>query len=355
MRHQLEVSHPSRNDGKAFAADLMEWKANTGKPAGYSMDVDSVICGDEKCEIIPVRIFWDVIGRFDHYELPAGGELTKKDHEKFTPADSEELCRILADPDSPLRWVTSDQIVPPEKAMERADGDDVDGTSGATVLSEKGTVVEGAAYTCHTLWHWANGDARAEIRRITGGEVGRGDLLAFLRSGDDGLASFAMEQVAERKMGDAEIVDAAVGVLERGGEGLAQEALRCIEKISAASDSAPYFRAIERLFPSSAKQKRLLFLKTLSATRLRPPAGFYGRISGWLGSLDTYYEIHLLLNLLAARDPGSAEAAKQVTRLLDNPNFLIARRAYDFLKDGTRNESQRERVEAFREKYEERL
>ena len=352
VSHPIEVSHPSSHEGQPFAVSLTQVKSGKGETEEFFMDVDSVICADEKCEIIPVRIHWDLIGRFTRYELPAGGELTRKGHEAFTKADHKLLHRILSDAQSPLRWVSSDEIVPPEKAMEE---EDVDGFSGATVLSEKGTVVEGAAYTCHTLWHWANGEACDEIRRITGQEADAGDLLGFLESGDYELVVFALEKLMERQVNEAAILAAVTGIVEREDQSLAQLALQCIERVSATSEDDHYFGTLERLFARSNRQKRVLFLRSLSATRLKAPAGYYDRVSRWLGILESYYEIHLLLNLMESRNPASAEVVKQVIPVLDNTNFLIARRAYYFLKGGTLDESQQKRVEAFRTGHEERL
>jgi len=60
-------------------------------------------------------------------------------------------------------------------------------------------------------------------------------------------------------------------------------------------------------------------------------------------------------NLLEARKPSSPEVTRQVLLLLDRPQFFIARRAYYYLKDQTLNKEQRQNVEAFRLKFQDRL
>ncbi len=59
--------------------------------------------------------------------------------------------------------------------------------------------------------------------------------------------------------------------------------------------------------------------------------------------------------MLQKRNPDSAETLNQVEKVLENDNFLIARRAYWFLEKQNLNAAQAKIVEAFRVKYEDRL
>ena len=52
---------------------------------------------------------------------------------------------------------------------------------------------------------------------------------------------------------------------------------------------------------------------------------------------------------------GDSEVTRQVLRLLDQPHFFVARRAYYYLKDQSLIADQRKRVEAFRGKFQDRL
>jgi len=71
--------------------------------------------------------------------------------------------------------------------------------------------------------------------------------------------------------------------------------------------------------------------------------------------LDSYFEVHLLLKLLDARNPGSAETVKAVILMLDNENSVIARRAYTFLEKQKLTGDQAQVVEEFRKRNAERL
>ncbi len=112
---------------------------------------------------------------------------------------------------------------------------------------------------------------------------------------------------------------------------------------------------VEQLAPATSRQTRTLYLAALSQIPLPPPAGYYDRISRWLPQMDTYFEVHLLLTLLEEEDAGSPEVVKHSMMVLENENFLIARRAFWFLDKQSLATSQREKVEAFRAKHEDRL
>jgi hypothetical protein len=343
--HRVTIAHPGKP--KPVACRLVEEKDDTGATSGYSMEVDSVTCADKECEIIPVRLSWDELGNYLRYELNAGDELTKKDHEIFTREDYKTLSRILAEHNSPLRWVEADELVPPEEAILGG----VDAVSGATILSKKGTVVKGAAYTCYTLWHWANGGVREEIRRLTGAGLDKERVLEFLGGDDRTRVIFALEQLAERELTDEQVIEAVVGQVGRDDDTVARKALRCLERQVPGS----YFQTIERLFVSSAGKRRVMFLQSLAATRAKPPGGFHDRISGWIPELGSYHEVDVMLKLMEACGTPSGKVVKQVMGLLEQENFLVARRAYWFLEERKLTAGQRNRIEEFRVEHEDRL
>ena len=343
--HNLSIRHPGKP--VAVACELLEQRDANGVISGYSMEVESVTCADKKCDVVPVRLHWDDLGNYVRYELDPGGELTKKGHEVFTRDDYRMLGRILADPDSPLRWVGADELVPPEKAV--LGGADV--VSGATALSRKGTVVKGAAYTCYTLWHWVNGELREQIRRVTAAAMGKERALGFLGGEDQAYVEFALEQLAERKIAGREVIEAVSRQVESGDDTLARKALRCLER-QAPDD---YFRAIERLFLPSDRKRRVMFLQSMGASRLKPPAGFAERVSRWIPKLESYREVDLLLRWIEAQGGASGEVMNRVVGLLDDGNFLVARRAYWFLEERDLTDLQKRRLEAFRGKHGDRL
>jgi hypothetical protein len=314
------------------------------------MDVNSVICGDGTCDIITIRLHWDALGDFDHYTLRPGDALTKKGHAVFTDDDYAKLQAILSDKNSLLEQLEPDHVVSPDRTAL-----DVDDVTAATPISLGNAVVSGAVYTCYTLWHWANGEVVEEIHRKTAAACSQSHLMRFLREGTETLAVFAMDQLAARGIRDQTTVNAVVRRATSSNATTTKAALHYLASTSTDTDADIHYLAIEQLAPAASRQTRTLYLAALSQIPLPPPADYFDRISRWLPQMDTYFEVHLLLTLLEEEDAGSPEAVKHSMMVLENENFLIARRAFWFLDKQSLATSQREKVEAFRAKHEDRL
>ena len=340
--------HPGLNKAEPKELTLQLVSGSDGKLVEYYADVDSVICGDGQCEIITVRLVWDPLGRFLRYGFPNGGNLTKRGHAQFTKKDHAKLLGILKDPESLLRDVNAKDVVSPAEAQT---GDEIDGQSGATLLSDKSAIVSGAVYTCYTLWHWANNDIQEEMRRITATEIGTKQLVEYLNSGDETEAVFAMVQLQERGVSDETIRAAVYRNIAEGGTELAGAGLAYFESVGAKA----YYGALGKLFEAGSSKQQVLYLTSLLSTDLEAPDGFYDNLSGMLPNLGSYYEVHLMLNLMAERNPDSPVVVANIAALLDNKSFLIGRRAYHFLKERKLCEPQAAKVEVFRTKYADRL
>ncbi|MCL4207850.1 MAG: hypothetical protein KJ000_35640 [Pirellulaceae bacterium] len=143
------VKRDGPGDTGARTSDVVQALDSKGDPRGYFMDVDSVICADAKCEMVTVRIHFDLLGDYERYELPSGGNLTKSGHKPSSAADHAKLHQILSDPYSQLKSVGGDQITIPSNSATPGDGDDR--ISGATALSKRNMVVVGAAYSRHAV------------------------------------------------------------------------------------------------------------------------------------------------------------------------------------------------------------
>lgn len=348
--YSVAIKHPSVNGGKPIPCSLVQVMGTGGCPQEYYMDVDSVYCADKVCEIITVRIYWDALGGYLRYELPEGGRLTKKAHTPFTPADYEKLQVILSDTGSPLKTFDPASVSAPGAVIG-----DVDAVTKPTPLFYQTSVVRGAIYTCYTLWHWANGGAVKEIRRLTSESCGYDQLMQYLNDGTAKYSTFAMEQFAERRVYDAKTVNTVVRRAIDGRAAVAQGAIQYLESSLKNGNSDIYYDAIGRLFAGGSREKRTLCLRSLAEVKQSGSSAFYDRLASLLPELESYFEVHLLLNLLEARNPGSAETLTQAGRVLQNDNFLIARRAYWFLEKQTLSEDLAKAVESFRVKYKDRL
>jgi len=348
--HTIDVSHPSYNNGAPAPRQLTVIRDEDGEPLECFMDVESVACGDGSCSIVTVRMVWDALGTYSRYEFPLGGRLTKKGHNTFTLADSQKLHSLLADPASPLRHLTNKQVSAPGDAIA-----DVDATTGATPAAIRQAVVQGAVYTCYTLWHWANGDTTEEIREITGKTCSAGWLFQCVDSGPERFAVFAMEKLALRGIHDKATLEAILRRAKEGSGKSVKACLRYLEHMATVAGPEIHYHGVERLFATANDHTRVLYIASLSEAPLDAPDGYWDRLSSWLPRLDTYYPMHLLLKLMEKRNPRSAEVTKQAVSVIDNENFLIARRAFWYLEKQDLTETQQQAIAAFREKYAGRL
>ncbi|MDF7825315.1 hypothetical protein P4B35_14920 [Pontiellaceae bacterium B12227] len=342
------VFHPGATSAEPIPVAIFQTLEPSGSIREYYIDTDSVICGDGQCEIITVRLVWDPLGEFLRYEFPMGGNLTKRGHEQFTQEDHKKMLSILQDPASLLRDVAAKDVVHPGVAQT---GDEIDGTSGATLLSDKSAIVSGAVYTCYTLWHWAQSDIQSEIRSITGETIINGQLLTYLNDPDEVKNSFAIQQLSERGIRDDATRDAVYQLALNGSTEVAAQAISYFQSLGAED----YYQAVGELFAQASSKKQVLYLSSLISTELKAPDGFYDELSSMLPNLGSYYEVHLLLNLMSAHNQDSEIVITHVLTLLNNPSFLIGRRAYNFLKELPLTDSQAAQVEGFRTTYADRL
>jgi len=345
----LEIIHPSFPDNFPQKKELLVYMDERAYVLAYAMEVESVICLETKCEVIPVQLLWNAIGQYAGFKLPEGSKLTKMDHVVFTEDDYRKLDQILGNPDSLLKGLSSQQIVEPEKAVKTADG-----VSAPTPVSMQNAVVAGAVYTCYTLWHWVNGDTAHNIKKITSELTGRDQLLEFFYSGEKAFVEFAVDQLISRKAFDPDTLDRIAANMHLG-ENTMKSALRYLAAASVGKQSFVYHDAIQRVFQNCGLNERICMLESLVKSSLVPPEGFYDNMSRFLPELETYYEVHMLLELERRNNPGSGEVVHHAMKLLDNSNFLIARRAFWFLMETSLDPQQRILVEAFQQKYQDRI
>lgn len=345
----VEVAHPGVNGGDSQSCDITRIIDSNGFPQEYYLDVDSVVCGDNVCEVIKVRIHWDALGGYLRYELPKGGNLTKNGHKSFSTADHEKMHMILSDPNSALR-----KFDPASLTLE-ANDHDVDAVTKPTPLFYQNSVVNGAIYTCYTLWHWANGDASAKIVEMTSKTCTHEQLMRYVNEGTEKFFIFAMNQLGERGVFDTATVNAVIKRANHDRAFYLQGAIGYFEMSQTKNIPDLYYKAMLRFFSEGNSQKRTLCLRSLGESGQNGPPDFYNKIAGYLPELKSYFEVHLLLNILEKHDPDSNVVVKQAEKVLANDNFLIARRAYWFLEKRKLSGVQANVVEAFRVKYESRL
>lgn len=186
---RIREFHIRENDTLTYTLKLALNEA--GEPEYFFRNVFTPVCLTGECKPVHINFYWDLLGNYLRYDFPPGKVLTKMDHEEFKPADYDKLRDILSRPNSLLKDVTMEDLV--GKGTENL-ADSVDAKSGATLKTVKNEVIDGAVYTCYTLWHIAHGYVVSEIRRIT--ETYQNDPLLhrFLSSANHDYQYWAMER-----------------------------------------------------------------------------------------------------------------------------------------------------------------
>ena len=344
--HKVVVNHPAFEVGSSTDFMLKEiLKKN--KVSEFYIEVESVICIDHLCKIVPVRLYWNTFGDYLRYELDKGIRLEKGEGEPFIDEDYQLLQKILLDKNSPYRDISYYDITH-EKVIGEGQ---VDAVSGATeTVLKKGETVIGAAWTCFTLWHWANGDIVQEIRRITGGRLDSKQLLAYLKSDTEAYQVFVLNELIKRKTYDASILDFLNILVPQASKEINKYVIQYIEQ----APLEVYEEMILSFYALADKDIRLLYLNSLSRSKIVGNQKIYDVFTKNISDLESFQEIDLLLNIMSGMTL-TLHQLEQISGLLDQKNFLIARRAYWFLVQQEPSADTKTKIQKFYERHKEKL
>ena len=127
----------------------------------YLAHLNVPICEDKVCYDVKLVFHWNPVGEFLGFEFSDKDPLTKLDHQPFTLQDYKKLDDILKNKD--LSFVK----IPIKDLVEPKNDSKVDAYSGATKASIKDEIIEGALFTCYSLWHIAHGAVVDSIQSHT--------------------------------------------------------------------------------------------------------------------------------------------------------------------------------------------
>ncbi|MGB0259328.1 MAG: hypothetical protein ACPGES_11810 [Coraliomargarita sp.] len=364
VSHRIVVKHPGVDPDKPRPYSLSQALDARGQPVGYSMTVDSVICTDNLCKVVEVQVFWDALGVYERYALadgsilekalivdpeasPEGEALSAEPVEEkpvrtedawtaFTEADHAKLDRILRDRSSVLKTQRLDDLT------GYRDKSRVDGMSGATPLTLKESVVEGAALSSYHLWHWANGGVVEAARKLTHQSRSEDLLRRFLVREEPHFVLFALEHLRLDQCFNPSLVPLVHEAMVTGSEeqidlGLAYLKAALPDQDALNAELALLFQELDG---------RLYLLGVLD-TEPKISGSLLAKLSHGLKNVDTYYELHLFLGLVEKQQQVSEVILTSVSRFLENENFFIARRAYRFLEKQPLNEPLSKQLAAF--------
>ncbi|MFT5240436.1 MAG: hypothetical protein ACI9OU_000690 [Candidatus Promineifilaceae bacterium] len=350
VEHSLSVLHPGNPLARPETCTLVQNLDAAGEPRSYSMWVDSVICRETTCDVVKVQLHWDVLGRYQHYNLAIDSTLTKLDHEPFTEKDYAKLQRILSDAASPLNEVEKEAMT--GEAKKRSDDAALDGVSGATILTLKNAVIIGAGYTCYDLWHWANGALTARIRHFTGTRCSVSALRTRLASEDRLSSTFAIDYLSRRNVGDSATTAAVLTRALNGGDELI---LPAMDYLKAVHDGGVYRTSLLAMFEKASIQQRVIILQALLKEKPGIAPDLLESLCRHLPSLETFYEVQLFFRLCEKQNIPPAVVVAPSVELLSHERFFVQRRALEYLDSQTLPADLQSTIEAYRLQNRDRL
>jgi hypothetical protein len=168
----------------------------SGKPQYFFRNIFTPVCYTNECKPVHINFYWDLLGNYMRYDLPKNKVLTKVDHDEFKEEDYQKLQDILAQPNSIFAELKMEDLI--VKGTESLT-DSVDAKAGATLKTIKNQVIDGAVYTCYTLWHIAYGKAVPEMQKIMESYTNEALLHQFLTSTNHNYQYWAMAKVTDDK------------------------------------------------------------------------------------------------------------------------------------------------------------
>lgn len=221
--------------------------------AGYKSLVFSPVCEDTTCYPVELYFYWDIFGNYQKYELPEGVILSKLDHQPFSEEDYKKLSRLLHNP-NPSFWGMSKK-----ELIKEFDDDSIDGYTGATIAAVKDEVIEGAVYSCYTLWHIAHGKVVEKIQAKTKEALSPELVKSIVVEGNSDNNYFLIDSFNEEDF--VQYSDEVLLMIKLSKGYLAQKAL---EKIPDAMISSKKFQDdMITLYPGLDYYAQKSFLKRL--------------------------------------------------------------------------------------------
>jgi len=318
---ELFLRDPLNVGGSPEVHEAVQILDDDGVPQGYRMRLIANICPDQVCEILDVTVYWDLLGHFERLEPSPVRPLTKRNHEHFTPDDYELLSQILRDrtsslKDLPVAWMVK----------EPAAGADIDAISGAT--ASEPDVVEGAAYTTWSLWHWVNGDAVEQLRIRTRASETPELMVYWLGRRNSEWILHAIRRLIEQGGGADRLTEEAVfEALKAANFTVAKQILFYLNSSCSDRDLLQLKLAECAASAREVPQREILwFLLDEPHLNRVVPEVLARHLPGM-----SYEGVDLSLRIFKKFGPVSEQAQNQIRLLTQSGNPFIIRRAKEYL------------------------
>lgn len=311
-----------QNDTTSYTLKLAFDEAD--QPAYFFRNVFTPVCLTGECKPVYINFYWDLLGNYTRYDFPPGEILTKMDHREFKADDYEKLQGILSNPTSLLKDVTIEDLV--GKGTENL-ADSVDAKAGATLKTVKNEVIDGAVYTCYTLWHIAHGKVIDEIQKITETYSTEPLLHRFLTSNNHYYHYWAMEKVVDKGGNVTESFNPDILQIIRGKNIFtARYALQKLGNQFFAENARQVW--LWETYQLAGYPLQIAILKKLAKIPFRNSLAEATAKAMVNANREQFM---LMLNLLATQPKLSEKALQTMASQLDNPNQDYATEIYRIL------------------------
>lgn len=187
--------------------------AGDGLPLYFYRNVFTPVCYTEVCKPVYIDVYWDLLGNYLGFQVPAHEPLTKTDHKEFEAKDYDQLHKILFNTESILQDFKIYELVDTRTYNL---SDSVDAVTGATPKTIKNEVIGGAVYTCFTLWHIVNGPVKQALKDITEAHYETVVLPQFLSSNNHHYQYWAIDKSVSHQKTIASFLPQVMDII-RGG------------------------------------------------------------------------------------------------------------------------------------------
>ncbi len=197
----------------------------------YYQDIFTPVCEDSTlCKPVYITLMWDLLGNYLNFRLDEVKPLTKIDHIPFSDEEYKKLHTVLADDRSILGSYTKETIAKLYKVSTGNHSlDEVDAVTGATPQYIKDQTIEGALYTCHTIWQLSRGKISKMLLHHTKTQLLNEAFLHQLISSDNiNYITFALENL--RFFEASKFHDEIVQVIQNSDHITASQIIRYLPK-----------------------------------------------------------------------------------------------------------------------------
>jgi hypothetical protein len=341
IKHKIYVMHPGLEIKEPIETILTEKRDAQGNTIEFYVTVESVICTDSTCKIVPVTIFWNPIGAYDRIELEDGDYLEKVEAVEFIEEDYLKLDRILRNKNSALADFDIEEITSKNKLKK--ENPDVDAVSGATIISiDASETIVGATLTSYTLWHWVNGEIPNIIKNFYIQKRSNEDLVSLLESNKE-LNLLTVDELTKRQAFNETVSHSIIELINSNNNAYRKKAFAYIEQLP----EQLHFDAFRKIFNTKDDKIRFKALYVLK----KSPFEFSKQFSSFL--IDNVIKnenpkaIKKLLDIFDKRDINYKPVDKAIIKLLDAEDMSLTQNAYNFLKDKTLSKKQQKKINVF--------